>query len=95
MHLFARNGCSRAQDLLTACGQTLPVGPRSFSVHTPLFLTFSSPQDRPARQILAFETRYFTVFGTEGSKVVNHVHDCSMTITDFGFSLTSIRKSYF
>ena len=49
-----------------------------FSVHTSLFLTFSSPQDRPARQILAFGTPYFTIFGTEGVKVANYVHDCSM-----------------
>ena len=50
----------------------------AFSVHTTLFLTFSSPQDRPARQILAFGTPYFTIFGTEGVKVANYVHDCSM-----------------
>lgn len=58
---------------------------RSFSVHTILFLTFSSPQDCPARQILAFEIPYFTVFGTEASIVVNCVHECSMTISDFWF----------
>ena len=46
----------------------------SNSVHTPLFLAFSSPQNCSARLILAYRIIKFTIFGTEASISKKRVH---------------------